>query len=154
MCCTTDMWTSRSGNAYLSLTSHFITVDFKMRFKNLQTRHFPGIHDYSHIMEVISAAAKEWCINIQKQVVAFTTDSGSNVVKALDEMNVLRLACAGHTLNLAVQKALKVHQVVTAIGRCRKLVAHFHKSRIDQEELEKKQEMFPDISKNRLIQVS
>lgn len=104
MCCTTDMWTSRSGDGYLSLTSNFITSNFKLHFKNLQTRHFPGTHDYNHIEEAISTAAQEWCVNIPKQVVAFTTDSGSNVVKALGEMGILRLPCAGHTLNLAVQK--------------------------------------------------
>ena len=145
MCCTTDMWTSRSGDTYLSLTCHFITTDYKMCYQNLQTCQFPGIHNFSHIVE--PAAAKEWC---NKQVVAFTTDSGSNIVKALEEMNVLRLSCVGHTLNLAIQKALKVHQVVTAIGRCQKLVAHFHRSHIDHEELQKKQEMFPNIPKHRV----
>lgn len=153
MCCTTDMWTSRSGDGYLSLTSHFITAEFDMCYKNLQTRHFPGTHDFSSISEALSSAATEWCINMEKQVVAFTTDSGSNIVKALDEMNILRLACAGHTLNLAVQKALQVRQVVTAIGRCKKIVAHFHRSRLDNEELNKKRSMFPDIQRHKLIQV-
>ena len=65
----------------------------------------------------------------------FTTDSGSNIVKALEEdMNVLRLACAGHTLNLAVQKALQISQVSTLLARCRKLVSHFHKSCADSDE--------------------
>ena len=109
-----------------------------MRFKNLQTLHFPGSHDHSNLCEALASSTKDWCIDIKKQVVVFTTDSGSNVVKALVEMNILRLPCVGHTLNLAVQKALQVRQAVTAIGRCRKLVAHFHRSRIDNEELQKK----------------
>ena len=102
-------WTSRSDDAYLSLTCHFITTDYKMCYQNLQTCHFPGIHDFSHIAEAISAAAKEWCINIDKQVIAFTTDSRPNIAKAVEEMGVLHLLCAGHTMNLGIQKAFKVH---------------------------------------------
>ena len=153
MCCTTDMWTSRSGAGYLSLTCHFITANFEICYKNLQTHHFPGSHDFRNICAALSSSAMDWCIDIDKQVVAFTTDSGSNIVKALDDMHILRLACAGHTLNLAVQKALKVSQVVSAIGRCRKLVAHFHRSRLGNEELIKKQSMFPDVPSHKLIQV-
>ena len=82
---------------------------------------------------------------------AFTTDSGSNIVKALKDMDVLRLACAGHTLNLAVQKALQIPQVATPLARCRKLVSHFHKSRVDNDEFKKSQLMFSDIPKHKLI---
>ena len=154
LCCTSDMWTSRSADGYISLTCHFINKDFKMCYKNLQTHHFPGSHDHTNISEALSSSAVEWCIDLHKQVVAFTTDSGSNIVKALEEMGILRLPCAGHTLNLAVQKGMKVQRVVTAIGRCRKLVAHFHRSRVDSEDLQKKQEMFQDVKKNKLIMVS
>jgi hypothetical protein len=84
MCCTTDMWTSRSGDGYISLTCHFITVDFDICYKNLQTNHFLGIHNHSNICDALSSAASDWCINFDKHLVAFTTDSGSNIVKALD----------------------------------------------------------------------
>jgi len=30
LCCTTDMWSSRNGDGYITLTSHFIDLDFKM----------------------------------------------------------------------------------------------------------------------------
>ena len=69
---------------------------------------------------------------------AFTTDSGSNIVKVLENMDVLRLVCAGHTLNLAVQKALQIPQVSIPLARCRKLVSHFHKSHVDSDEFKKK----------------
>ena len=58
VCCTTDMWTSRSTDAYISLTCHFIK-DFKMSFRNLQTRHFPGKHDHKAIQDALVAAAAD-----------------------------------------------------------------------------------------------
>ena len=87
--CMTDMWSSRSGDGYISLICHFITSEFQMCFHNLQTHHFPGTHDYATISQALTAAASDWCINFEKQLVAFTTDSGSNIVKALESMNVL-----------------------------------------------------------------
>ena len=60
-----------------------------MCFHNLQTHHFTGTHDYATILQSLTAAANDWCNNFNKQLVAFTTDSGSNVVKALDSMSVL-----------------------------------------------------------------
>ena len=82
----------------------------------------------------MTVAANDWCINIDNQLVAFTTDSRSDTVKALDSMNVLRHACAGHTLNLAVQKTLQTPQVSILLARCRKLVSHFHKLHVDNDE--------------------
>ena len=149
--CTTDMWSSRNGDGYIALTCHFIDPDFKMCCHNLQTHHFPGTHNHTTIVQALNTAAKEWCISFDKQLVAFTTDSGSNIVKALEDMDVLRLACAGHTLNLAVQKALQIPQVATPLARCRKLVSHFHKSRVDNDEFKKSQLMFSDIPKHKLI---
>ena len=80
---------------------------FRFRYHNLQT------HNHNAISQALISAANDWCISFDEQLVAFTTDSGSNVVKALENMNVLRLACTGHTLNLAVQKALQMPQVST-----------------------------------------
>ena len=73
-----------------------------MCFHNFQTHHLPGMHDHAAILQALTAAANDWCIKFNRQLVAFTTDSGSNVVKAFDSMNVLLLVCAGHTLNLVV----------------------------------------------------
>ena len=79
LCCTTDMWSSRTGDGYISLICHFITPEFKMCCHNLQTDHFPGVHDFNTICQALTMAAVEWCINLDKQIVAFTTDSGSNI---------------------------------------------------------------------------
>ena len=81
----------------------------------------------------LTVAANDWCINIDNQLVAFTTDSRSYTVKALDRLNVMRHACAGHMLNLAVQKTLQTPQVSTPLVRCRKLVSHLHKLHVDND---------------------
>ena len=66
----------------------------------------PGTYDHSHLSGAISDSLCEWCIDADKEVTAFTTDSGINVVKAVEEdLDKIRLLCAGHTLKLSVQKA-------------------------------------------------
>ena len=38
---TTDMWTSRAGDRYISLTAHYITEYFELCHQNLNMCHFP-----------------------------------------------------------------------------------------------------------------
>ena len=148
---TTDMWTSRAGDGYFSLTSHFITDEFLMYSSQLHCHHMPGTHDHTHISAGITRALREWCVNLD-DVVAFVTDNGSNVKKSVkDDLEKLHLPCAGHTLNLSVQKAFAVPEVQTAISRAKKVVEHFNRSRIHHEELEEKQQLL-GLDKHKLIQ--
>lgn len=113
----------------------------------------PGTHDHSHLSAAISNSLGEWCIDLGKDVTAFITDNGSNVVKAIEEdLEKLRLACAGHTLNFSVQKAFGVQVVQKAISRSKKVVEHFNRSRIHREELTSKQELM-GLPKHKLMQV-
>ena len=134
--CTTDMWTSRASDGYFSLTAHYmyISQDFEMKHNSLQCHCIPSSHDHVHVL--VSGAIRDslsgWCIDLDQDVSAFTTDNGSNVVKAVEEdLHKIRLPCAGHTLNLSVQKAFDVPAVERAVGRAKKLVAHLNKSRLD-----------------------
>ena len=47
---TTDMWTSRAGDEYFSLTAHFITDQFLMHSSQLHCHHMPGVHDHTNII--------------------------------------------------------------------------------------------------------
>ena len=60
----------------------------------------------------------------------------------------MHIPCAGHTLNLSVEAALKEGSLTTAIPCCQKLVTHFHQSRLDREAVASKQE----LPKHSLIQ--
>ena len=108
---TTDMWTSRAGDGYISLTCHGISSEFELYHRNLLTRHLPYIHYHSSISEALRSGTNEWGIKLE-DVSAFTTDNGSNIVKSVD-LQKLRIPCAGHTLNLAVQAALNVRRLST-----------------------------------------
>ena len=105
---TTDMWTSRAGDGYFSLTTHFITDQFLMHSSQLHCYHMLGVHDHTNISEGITSGFTEWCVHLD-DVVAFVTDNGSDVEKSVKEdLDKLHLPCAGHTLNLSVQKAFVI----------------------------------------------
>ena len=127
----TDMWTSRGGDGYFLLTTRYKTEEFEMQSRHLQCHHLPGVHDHIHISEAITDALAEWCIQLDTDVVAFVTDNASNIKKSLKhDLGILNLPCAGHTLNLAVQKAFSLPEVHTAISRAKKVVEHFNRSRL------------------------
>ena len=91
-----------------------------MHSSQLHWHYMPGVHDHTHISEGITSALTEWCIH-SDDIVAFVTDNGSNIKKSVKEdLNKLHLPCAGHTLNLSVQKAFSVPD--TAISRAKKVV--------------------------------
>ena len=56
---TTDIWASRATQAYLTITVHFITVEWKMASAVLQTRKMPEQHTGMHISERLKEAAIE-----------------------------------------------------------------------------------------------
>jgi len=66
---TTDMWTSRAGDGYFSLTAHFITDEFLMYSNQLQCHHMPGTHNHAHISAGITSALTEWCVSLDDVVV-------------------------------------------------------------------------------------
>ena len=149
---TTDMWTSRAGDGYFSLTVHYVTEEFEMVSDQLQCQHIPGEHDHTHISEAITAALSEWCIQLDEDVVAFVTDNGSNIKKSLkDDLKILNLPCSGHTLNLSVQRAFALPEMHTAVARDRKVVEHFNKSCLDFEKLGEKQQLL-GLPHHKLIQ--
>ena len=148
---TTDIWTSRAGDGYISLTAHYVTDDFELCHHNLSTCHFPGTHDHSNIAEILQKLADTWNIDLDNQVSCFTTDNGSNIVKSLkDDLNKMHIPCAGHTLNLSVEAGLKERILSSAIARCRKIVTHFNQSRVDREMLSSKQQLL-ELPKHSLI---
>lgn len=98
---TTDLWSSRTMEPYMSLTVHFIAIDFTMKSKCLQTSFFPDDHKGEILAQGLKDALASWSLEEEKMA-CITTDNGSNIVKAISINNWTRLQCFGHRLHLAI----------------------------------------------------
>ena len=83
-------------------------------------------HNAENIAEELDQEMKEW--SIRSKVVAATTDNGQNVINAMEKLELLKLPCVGHTLQLAVKHAFDVPAVSQVLAHIKRLVLHFRKS--------------------------
>lgn len=79
---TTDLWSSRVMQPYLSLTLHFINDDWTLRSVCLQTAYFHDEHKGEIIAQVLKDALSSWNLP-EDRLTCMTTDSGTNMLKAL-----------------------------------------------------------------------
>ena len=127
---TTDIWSSRANDSYISYTFHYIVDDghdFIMKSHLLEVLEFPDSHTGENIMVELEEVFSRWslcCSNLA----AFVTDNGSNMIRAFNLLGWPRVCCFSHTLNLAVEEVFKIPAVSKALARLRRLVSHFHHS--------------------------
>lgn len=79
---TTDLWSSRVMQPYLSLTLHFINDDWTLRSVCLQTAYFHDEHKGEIIAQGLKDALSSWNLP-EDRLTCMTTDSGTNMLKAL-----------------------------------------------------------------------
>ena len=135
--------------SYISLTVHFVDIDFELKSKCLQTLEVPQDHNASSLMEVLDSMLKDW--NISEKVCGGITDNGSNIVNAIGLMEIEHFPCFADTLQLSIKNGLNVPRVQQVLGRCKKLVEHFKKSTKETYKLREKQEMLK-LPQHKLIQ--
>ena len=124
---TTDMWTSRTKHAYTGLTVHYLSADFKLCCHMLETKEFQVEHTGIQIASELRDILQSWDLP-EDNVIAATTDNGTNIVCALEQLGWHNIRCFAHTLQLAVLKAVDLPDVSKALARCRNLVSHFNRS--------------------------
>ncbi|XP_067281156.1 E3 SUMO-protein ligase ZBED1-like [Pseudorasbora parva] len=125
---TTDLWSSRTTEPYMSFTVHFLTQDFELKARCLGVVYFPESHTSENIAHGLREVLASWNLKEENQV-SITTDNGANVVKATEVNNWVRLQCFGHRLHLAIENAVKGDERITrAVGLCKRLVGHFSHS--------------------------
>lgn len=123
---TTDGWTSRATESYITITSCHITEDWTFQNYVLQTRYIGESHTGQNIANVLSQAIIEWGLPGHP---ALVSDNAANMLVAARELGSNpHLPCYAHTLNLAVQKGIKTRSIDRLLGRIRRVVAFFHRS--------------------------
>jgi tRNA (cytidine32/guanosine34-2'-O)-methyltransferase len=111
---TTDLWSSRTMEPYISLTVHYIDADFTMKTKCLQTAFFPDDHTGVNIADGLKQAMAAWDLKEENHV-CITTDNASNVKLAAEINGWLRLQCFGHRLHLAIGEKFYFLLTVTCV---------------------------------------
>ena len=137
---TTDMWSSSTMEPYLSYTVHFITNDWTLQSRCLQTLFVPKDHNADNLSEVLTETLAQWKLEVGRQV-CITTDNGSNILCATTvRLMWTQLSCFGHNLHLAVVNSIKDEsRIQRCLGLCRKLVSAFSHSWKKKRDLTKAQ---------------
>ena len=146
---TTDFWTSGTCHPYLTITVHFIDREWDLKSFSLDTAALYEDHTGENIACAITDVLDNWNLDF-KDLIATTTDNGSNIVAAFRILDSLRISCFGHNLDLAIKKGLNISQVQRAIGRCHSLVEMFHRSWKKCRDLREKQHIL-DLPQHNLM---
>jgi hypothetical protein len=141
---TTDAWTSIATEAYLGVTCHYINDNWEMVSFVLCTKPLVDRHTAENIARWIEKVAEKFDFSLLDDVQAIVHDNAANVVKALrileERQGVASLRCAGHTIQLIVNHALKEPRINKALGAARSLAGYFHSSDVATLKLKLKQE--------------
>ena len=147
---TTDIWTSRATEAYITITAHYIDDDWNLVSKVLCTEGMPERHTGVNIAERIRAAMRSWQVK-DEAISGIVHDNAANMMTAMDELDLNHMSCFAHTLQLAVNKGLDNALISRVSAVARKLVGHFKHSAAATQELKLKQEQL-GIPQHHLIQ--
>ena len=123
--------------AFITVTSHFITPDWKLNSYVLATRMTEERHTGSNIATEVESILREFNV---ANVTSLVTDNASNMVIAAKELKLPHINCFAHTLQLAIEDGLKTGQISKTLGAARKLVSHFSHSVLSTNALIAKQD--------------
>lgn len=118
---TSDIWSSVGLYPYISLTIHYISDDWQLVSRLLETYPMPEDHTAQNICEVFEDMLELWEIPKSK-IVSLTTDSAANMKLAGTKLEIPRISCLGHILHNAINCALSSDkEVEDAIAACKKI---------------------------------
>ena len=131
---TTDMWTSRTNEGFLTVTAHFIDNEMQFFSKVLSTVNVPENHTSANIALRLTDVINTW--ELDRKVTGIVTDNAANMMKAVSDMKLMQISCFAHTLNLVVTSSIKsVALVESVLKKSRELVTFLHKSSTAQTKL-------------------
>ena len=124
---TTDLWTSRATQGYMTVTCHYLTKDWELKSAVLETVHIAVSHTADNLASALDSIIQNW--NISDKIVCVVTDGARNITAALRLKQLKHLYCFAHTINLIVTHALKSDEdIVDLRKKCRDVVSYFHMS--------------------------
>lgn len=118
---TTDMWTNiNNKESFLSFTAHWIDDSLQYHQAVLQMKHFPETHTVNNIKNCLEEIPTLWDIDMAK-IHAVVRDNGRNVTKAIDDSVFKGVPCFIHTIQLAINTALKNNTIAQVLVKSRRI---------------------------------
>lgn len=103
---TTDLWSSKTMEAYLGLTIHYVTTNFELRSFILSVAPVRGRHTGENIKTWLEYQLTSW--NLPKEnLILINRDGAANMKKACKLMNTNHATCIAHTLHNIVSPFLR-----------------------------------------------
>lgn len=125
---TTDAWTSRATDNYITVTAHAVMPDWSMKSFVLSTKLSNESHTSEFLLESLTTTISEWNLEAKLANIYVTTDNARNITKALENSTYIGVRCFAHSMNLTVQRGLADLSVNEALKRIRRIITHYHKS--------------------------
>ena len=126
---TTDGWTSRATQSYVTTTAHFIDANWEMKNYVLETVEAEGAHTGENLGAGLRETTEKWNTQRIHQINPVVTDNASNMLLAVRFAGLgPHIPCFAHTINLATQRGLQVRSLDRLLGRIRRIVKYFHHS--------------------------
>ena len=123
---TTDLWTSRAQDAYMSLTCSFIDKNWRLHRYTPFVKHFPGSHTGERIALELDEMIDELGLSSPNITKYSVNDNASNQKKAIRESVYLtEYNCDLHTLQLQINDTFKDVDGMKHVLSKSKLIAKF-----------------------------
>lgn len=124
---TADGWTSKALDKYMGMTVHSINKDWELERFALSCCPQNGRSTGQNLANVIDEVLTNLDLPPATQY-PLTTDNANNMKLAANKSILVteHLGCFDHTLQLVVNAALKLPEILPAINACKWLVAKTH----------------------------
>ena len=106
---TTDGWTSRAQDGYITTTAHYLDNNWTLHTRVLDTTVLQEAHNGANLGKALKEISEKWGTNKMKGFNSVTTDNASVMTVAVQQSgHDIHVGCFAHTLNLATKKGLEV----------------------------------------------
>lgn len=106
---TFDYWTSNTLHPYIAITAHWINENWELKTFCLSCTSLDVEHTENNVKEMVLCVLEDWKIPLSKMS-GFTTDNGSNMIKAVQLLDLFHVSWFEHT-EKGVSIALKLKPV-------------------------------------------
>ena len=99
---TTDIWTSEAKDSFISLTLHFLNMDFEQKMVVLSCFPFNVSHAAESILETVTEKLNVY--EVADKIHCFVRDNAPNMVGAFDISTWNHVGCFLHILQVCMIK--------------------------------------------------